>query len=77
MTTTDKLLAELNALRGVKYPEIGYCYFADVSGNGDNRKSVYQVIGEHGGVSSAWELNDRNARKRCDKIRAAIAKEKS
>ncbi|QXN71369.1 hypothetical protein RCGINGERSNAP_101 [Rhodobacter phage RcGingersnap] len=29
---TERLLAELNAARGLKYPDLGYSYFADVKG---------------------------------------------
>lgn len=71
-TTTDKLIVELNSINGKKYPDVGYFMFSDIQGNGANNKSVWQVIGANGGVSSAWELNDFNPRKRCAKIRDAI-----
>lgn len=72
MTTTDKLLKELNSKNNKSYPEIGYFYFADIKGDGRNIKSVYQVINENGGVSYAHELNSSNSRTRCKKIRQAI-----
>ena len=73
-TVTERLLAELNAIRGVKYPQIGYSYFADIRGNGDNRRRVYVITNENGGVSYS-ELNGATSRQRCDKIRDAIEAE--
>lgn len=72
-TTTARLLAELNATRGLKYPEIGYCYFADIRGDGRYNPAVYRISNAQGGVAYS-ELNGATARERCQKIRAAIAK---
>jgi hypothetical protein len=72
-TTTDKLLNQLNQLNGLSYPMVGYSYFADVAGFGDNRKSVHTVINENGGVVRSV-LNGKTPRERCNKIREAIAK---
>lgn len=72
-TKTDKLLDELNALRGLQYPDIGFSYFADITGDGTNRRRVYEIINKSGGVRFS-ELNAATPRKRCDKIRAAIEK---
>lgn len=74
-TTTEKLLNELNAARGLKYPAIGYTFFADVTGDGTNRRRVYTIINARGGVTFS-DLNAATPRKRCDKIRAAIKTEK-
>lgn len=74
-TTTEKLLNELNAARGLKYPDIGYSFFADVKGDGTNRRRVYTIINTGGGVTFS-ELNAATARQRCDKIRAAITNQK-
>lgn len=72
MSTTKRLLAELNAARGLAYPDVGYTYFAGVTGAGGKyRPSVYTIINAGGGVTYS-DLNDVSARKRCDKIRAAI-----
>ncbi len=70
-TTTDKLLEQLNALHGVKYPEKGYSYFADIKGDGRNIKSVYTIINEGGGVTYS-SLNASTPAKRCQNIREAI-----
>ena len=75
VTTTEKLLNELNELRGLKYPQIGYAYFADIKGDGRNIKSVYTITNEAGGVQYS-SLNGKSPRKRCENIRQAIADEK-
>lgn len=75
MTTTEKLLNELNALCGKKYPDKGYCMFQDVRGDGRNIRSVYVIINDGGGVAYSG-LNDSSARKRCENIRNAISKQK-
>lgn len=72
MRMTDKLLAELNALRGLKYEDPGYSYFADVFGSGVYSPHVYATL-PGGGVTYS-ELNGATARERCKKIRAAIDK---
>lgn len=76
-TTTDKLLARLNELRGLVYPQIGYCYFADIKGDGSNRKSVWVITNANSGVGYDYECNGASARQRCENIRDAIAKEES
>ena len=74
MTTTDKLLVELNAKRGLVYPNVGYSYFADVRGDGSNRKQVYTITNAQGGVAYDYQLNGATPRERCAKIRAELAK---
>lgn len=71
MSTTKKLLHELNTINGVAYLGIGYMYFADVVGDGTARPRIYTVINANGGVTLS-ALNDTNPRKRCTKIRDAI-----
>lgn len=71
MNTTEKLLAELNAVRGLKSPEAGFAFWGDVRGDGVCRPQVWVYTGR-GGVTQS-ELNGRNARDRCQRIRAAIA----
>lgn len=71
MNTTEKLLKELNAARGLKYPDIGYSYFADIKGDGRNIRSIYIIINENGGVCYS-SLNGKTPRERCNKIRRAI-----
>lgn len=76
-TTTDKLLNELNALRGLTYPDVGYLYFADVHGDGRaNRKRVYMITNRDGGVTFT-EHNATSARARCDAIRRDIERAKT
>jgi hypothetical protein len=71
-STTESLLGELNASKGLVYPQIGYSFFADVKGDGRNIRSVYTVINEGGGVTYS-EFNAATPRERCNKIRAAIS----
>jgi len=71
MTTTQRLLDQLNAARGVTYPDAGYRTWADIRGDGTYRPAIWVCL-KTGGVSYCYELNATSARKRCDKIRAAI-----
>jgi hypothetical protein len=71
MSVTDKLLGELNTLRGLEYPDQGFSYFANVAGDGRTYRSVYTIVNKGGGVTYS-SLNAATDRQRCDKIRAAI-----
>ena len=73
MTTTEKLLNQLNQLKGLSSDQIGYSYFADIKGDGRNIKSIYTIMNQAGGVVYS-SLNAETPRKRCDKIRAEIDK---
>jgi len=70
---TDQLLHELNTIKGLSYPDVGYSYFANIKGDGSRpfRRSVYTIISAGGGVTYS-PLNATSARKRCENIRAAI-----
>lgn len=70
-TTTDQLVSMLNATRGKKYPESGYIIFSDIRGDGRNIKSLWVYL-PGGGVAYS-EMNGKNPRERCAKLRAAIA----
>jgi len=72
-TLTDRLLDELNAKRGLKYPDVGYTYFADIKGDGFSKRSVWTIINRGGGVVRS-HLNANNPRSRCNMIREEIAK---
>ena len=72
MTTTEKLLNELNDKKGLSYPDVGYSYFADIKGDGRNIRSVYTIINENGGVCYNRSLNGETPRKRCANIRQAM-----
>ena len=71
-STTERLLEELNAAKGLSYPQVGYSYFADVKGDGRNIRSVYTIVNAQGGVSYS-PYNAATPRQRCANIRAAIA----
>ena len=70
-STTERLLEELNAAKGLSYPQVGYSYFADVKGDGRNIRSVYTIVNAQGGVTYS-NFNAATPRQRCNKIRAAI-----
>lgn len=42
-----------NAARKLKYPAIGHLQWADIRGDGSNRRGLYVTINENGGVSSS------------------------
>lgn len=71
-TTTEKLLKELNTALGLTYPQVGYQYYADVTGfGGSHRPTIWVIINKSGGVDRS-DLNAATSRKRCDNIREAI-----
>jgi hypothetical protein len=74
MTITEKLLAEINRLNNLKYPEVGYVYFANVRGFSSKAspRFVYEIINEQGGVRYCNELNNSSNKIRCDKLRGKI-----
>jgi len=74
MTTTQRLINQLNALRGLTYPSKGYMMWADVRGDGTNRKSCYTIINGDGGVI-ANALNGITPRERCEALRTCIRSE--
>ena len=71
MTTSQVLLDQYNQLRNLKYPDVGYSYYADIKGDGRDIKVIYTIISELGGVVRS-DMNDISPRKRCENIRKAI-----
>jgi len=71
MSVIDSLLKDYNELRGKKYPDVGYAYFADVRGDGSRIRSVYTIINTGGGVTYS-ELNGKSYNQTAANIRAAI-----
>lgn len=64
-------LKTLNEKRGFAYPEVGYCYYADIKGDGRNMKSVYSIINASGGVTRS-HLNGYTMRETLGNIERAI-----
>lgn len=50
-TKTEIALEALNDARGLKYPDKGYSYFANVAGDGRNYCSIFTIVGDAGGVT--------------------------
>lgn len=49
----DRLLDEINKLNGnAVYPQMGYLYYADIRGDGQNRRRVYAITNVSGGVTA-------------------------
>lgn len=72
LTKTDTLLAELNAKRGLRYPLVGYTYFANLRGDGRNIRAIYTIINQGGGVTYS-HLNDSTPKGRLAKIVRELA----
>ena len=49
-TVIQTLCDQINEARRVKYPQKGYLMFSDIKGDGQNRKRVYAVLNDGGGV---------------------------
>ena len=75
-TVTSDLLDQLNKAKGLKYPAVGYQYFADIKGDGTYQYRVWEVANPGGGVRYS-SLNRPTARQRCAAIREAIAAAKA
>lgn len=70
-TTIDRLLSELNAVRGLSYPAVGYSYYANVAGDGRKRRSIYTIVNAGGGVAYSG-LNAHTPRATCQLVRAQL-----
>jgi len=68
----DKAVKKLNAARGLSYPSIGYLMFADITGNGDNRRKLYVIVNSAGGVDVS-SLRGRTNRETLANIEGALA----
>lgn len=64
-------LKTLNEKRGFAYPNVGYCYYADIKGDGRNDKSIYAINNPGGGVTRS-HLNGYTMRDTLAKIERAI-----
>lgn len=74
----DAALTRLNGQRGKAYPDQGYVYYADIKGDGSNRKGFWQIINGNGGVGNAGhEFLGKTKRATVAKIVAVIWKEKA
>lgn len=70
------LLKQLNATRGLKYPQIGYTYYADIRGNGVPHRYVYVIVNEGGGVRYS-DLNGSTPRGTARLVRTMLKQEES
>lgn len=63
----DLAVTALNAKRGLKYPDIGYMYYANIAGDGRKYRSLYTIINAGGGVSYS-EFNGKTTRETLKKL---------
>jgi hypothetical protein len=69
--TIDKLCEAINEARRVTYPQKGYLYFANIKGDGINRRRrVYMITGEAGGVTA---IHNGSYRKTAQNLRDVLA----
>jgi len=68
-------LRELNALRGFSMHSIGFSYYADIKGNGQNMRRIYTIINSGGGVTNSG-LTGKTMRETLQNIRDVIETEK-
>ncbi len=67
---------KLHYWRAQKPPSVGYLIWQDVAGNGNNRRNLYAITGENGGVCAS-NLRRATMRKTILAINLAIQADKS
>jgi hypothetical protein len=70
-TTIDKLCDALNHANRLTYPMKGYTYFGDVAGDGRNKRKVYVITNEAGGVTACH--NGATYRQTAENLRKVLA----
>jgi hypothetical protein len=70
-STIDKLCEALNAAHRLTYPMRGYVFFADIKGDGRNKRRVYIVTNDGGGVTACY--NGATYRETAAKLRESLA----
>ncbi len=70
-STIDKLCEAINNARRVSYPDIGCLYFADIKGDGQNRRKVYIITNKNGGVTAVH--NASTYRQTAQNLRVVLA----
>ena len=71
MTKTERLFNQINSIRGLSYPNKGYMFYADVTGDGSNRKGCYTISNDDGGVTPN-KYSGVSSRVRCARLRHDI-----
>jgi len=70
----EQAVARYNAARGLTYPAIGYLQYADIRGDGGNRRGLYVGINAQGGVGTSYVPRlGRTMRETLANIEAACA----
>lgn len=63
-------LEKLNEVKGLKYRDVGYAYYADIKGDGQNNRRIWKIINEGGGVTRS-DLNRSTMRETLQAIQQA------
>lgn len=71
-TVIQTLCDEINKARRVVYPQRGYLMFADIKGDGRNRKRVYMIMKEGGGVTA---MHNGSYRQTAKNLREVLAEQ--
>lgn len=70
-TVTDTLLGIINTMNGKEYPDVGYVYSANLNGGYVNKKNIWTIANDMGGVTYS-DLNRATPNKTCDALRGRI-----
>lgn len=74
-TVIDRLCDEINALNGgCTFPQLGHLRYADIRGDGRNRRYVYAIVNQQGGVVGVHNgATPRETARNLRRIRDALA----
>jgi hypothetical protein len=70
-TVTESLLGLANAINGKSYPDIGYMYYAGEIGFTGQRRAIWTIVNEMGGVTYS-DLNRATPHQTCNALRGYI-----
>lgn len=73
-TIIDTLCQAINKTNRVIYPNVGYLMFANIRGDGRNKRSVYCVSNKQGGVTSVH--NGKTYRQTANNLRVKLSESK-
>lgn len=69
-TIISELCGQINKKRGLTYPAKNYLYFADIRGDGANKKRVYCIVNDGGGVTAVH--NGKTYRETANNLREIL-----
>jgi hypothetical protein len=75
-TVTEKLLGLANVVNGKQYPEIGYMYYASGIGFLGQKRAIWTIVNDMGGVTYS-DLNRETPHQTCNALRGYIMRKHS